>query len=92
MSPPIDGTLSTGISIEAIFNIFLMESYKSERLIRQSIGRGMRQREDKDKVVIVDFIDDFKHTDANYLLKHGHARIKIYKEQGFPCKVHKVSF
>jgi superfamily II DNA or RNA helicase len=86
------GTLATGISIKSIYNIFLTESYKSERLIRQSIGRGMRQQEGKDKVVIIDFIDDFKYNDSNYLLKHGKARLKIYKDQGFPCKIHKISF
>lgn len=86
------GTLSTGISINNIFNIFLLESYKSDRIIRQTIGRGMRLHELKDRVTIFDFVDDFTCGDENYLLKHGKERIKTYKAQKFPYKIYSVSF
>jgi len=52
------GTFSTGISIKKIHSIFFTESFKSEVIIRQSIGRGLRQHESKDKVLIVDFVDN----------------------------------
>jgi len=86
------GTLGTGISINNIFNIFLLESYKSDRIIRQTIGRGMRLHDEKDRVTIWDFVDDFSLGDENYLLKHGKERVKTYKAQGFPYKIFTVNF
>jgi superfamily II DNA or RNA helicase len=88
------GTFSTGISINNIHNVFFVESYKSEKIIRQSIGRGMRLCEGKEQVNIIDFVDDFSLTkgNKNYLLKHGEERLKIYKEQGFPHKKYLVQF
>jgi len=89
------GTFSTGISINNIHHIFFVESYKSDRLVRQSIGRGMRLKDGKDKVYLWDFVDDFRYgTDNryknNYLFRHGKARIKTYNEQGFPNKTYRV--
>jgi superfamily II DNA or RNA helicase len=89
------GTFSTGISINNIHHIFFVESYKSDRLVRQSIGRGMRLKDGKDKVYLWDFVDDFRYgTDNryknNYLYRHGKARIKTYNEQGFPNKTYRV--
>lgn len=84
--------LSTGISINSIFNIFIIESHKSDRLIRQIIGRGMRLHDNKDRVSIWDFVDDFSLGDDNYLLKHGNDRISTYKVQGFPYKIYNVTF
>jgi len=88
------GTFSTGISINNIHNIFFVESYKSEKIVRQSIGRGMRLCDGKESVQIIDFVDDFSLTkgNKNYLLKHGEERMKIYKEQGFPFKKYQVRF
>lgn len=87
------GTFSTGISIKKIHNIFFTESFKSEVIIRQSIGRGLRQHESKDKVLIVDFVDDIR-TDEwdNYLFKHGKARQKIYKQEKFDYNIKRVNF
>lgn len=93
------GTFSTGISINNIHNIFFVESYKSEKVVKQSIGRGMRLNANKDRVTIIDFQDDlswkghdgksrYKKLEKNYLLKHGEARIEIYKNEGFPFKVY----
>lgn len=86
------GTLSTGVSINQIYNIFFVESYKSDKIIRQSIGRGMRKQEGKDRVTIIDFVDDFSFkNNKNYLLKHGEERMKTYEEQHFPYKVWEVN-
>jgi superfamily II DNA or RNA helicase len=86
------GTLSTGVSINNIHNIYLTESFKSDRIIRQSIGRGMRLDENKDRVTIIDFVDDFSKKDKNYLLKHGDERVQTYKRQGFPFRIFEVQF
>ena len=85
------GTFATGISINNLHNIFLVESYKSEVLIKQSLGRGMRKMEGKEKVNIIDFVDDFSSSKyVNYLMKHGDARIQIYKNEHFQYKIFKV--
>lgn len=89
------GTFATGISINNLHHIFFVESYKSDRLVRQSLGRGMRLLEGKDKVYIWDFVDDFRYgndnrTKNNYLFRHGNERIKTYSQQGFPYKKYKV--
>jgi superfamily II DNA or RNA helicase len=86
------GTFSTGISINNLHNIFLVESYKSEVLIKQSLGRGMRKMEGKDKVNIIDFVDDFSTVGyKNYLMKHSEARIAIYKNENFDYKIFRVT-
>jgi superfamily II DNA or RNA helicase len=86
------GTFSTGISINNLHNIFLVESYKSEVLIKQSLGRGMRKMEGKDKVNVIDFVDDFSSPKyKNYLLKHSEARIEIYKNEKFKYKIFNVN-
>ena len=61
--------------------------------LMQSIGRGMRLYEGKERVNIIDFVDDFSlpRGSKNHLLRHGEERIKIYTEQGFPHKIYKVS-
>jgi superfamily II DNA or RNA helicase len=85
------GTLSTGISIKNIHNIFLTESYKSEVLIKQTLGRGMRLHKDKDKVTVIDFVDDFSFNGKeNYLMKHCKDRIDIYKKEHFEYKIYEI--
>ncbi len=87
------GTFSTGISIKKIHNIFFTESFKSEVIIRQSIGRGLRQHSSKDSVSIIDFVDDLSSPDwDNYLIRHSKARQKIYNEQKFKFDVKNVNF
>ena len=91
------GTFSTGISIKNIHNIFFTESFKSEVIIRQSIGRGLRKHHSKSHVKIYDFVDDFRYTNEgsewlNYVYRHGIVRRKIYKEEKFPCEVQSIRF
>ncbi len=87
------GTFSTGISIKKIHSIFFTESFKSEVIIRQSIGRGLRQHESKTDVLIVDFVDNICTPEwENYLYKHGNERQRIYKQEQFVYEIKKVSF
>jgi superfamily II DNA or RNA helicase len=91
------GTFSTGISIKNIHNVFFTESFKSEVIIRQSIGRGLRKHATKDVVKIYDFIDDFRYKSTNeewlnYIYRHGMERRKIYKEEKFPFEVQNIKF
>lgn len=96
------GTFSTGVSINNLHNIILAESYKSEKIVKQSIGRIMRNHESKNGVYVYDFVDDFRLVNysldtpvleskaENYLYKHGKERMKIYKSDGHPYKVKKI--
>lgn len=85
-------TFSTGISINNLHNIFLVESYKSEIIIKQSIGRMMRKHDDKEVAIVVDFVDDFSYKGKpNYLMKHSNERIEIYKREKFQYKIYDVN-
>lgn len=84
------GTFGEGIDIKNLWNIFLINSAKSERIVRQICGRGLRQFEGKDKVILFDFVDDLRfstkgnYRKENYIWKHYIERKKIYDEQNFP--------
>jgi superfamily II DNA or RNA helicase len=85
------GTFSTGINVKNIHTIYLTESFKSEVIIRQSIGRGLRKHVNKAKLIIIDFVDDYCiGRFKNYLYKHSEARQEIYRDQNFPYSVRKV--
>lgn len=84
------GTSSTGISINNIFNIFFVNSYKSPATILQSVGRGLRKNDKigKDFVNIYDISDDLYS--GCYEMAHARERIKIYESQNFPYDIKKL--
>lgn len=88
------GTFSEGIDILNVHNIFVVESYKSEFIVRQVLGRGMRLMEGKEKIMVIDFGDNYEYGKGfqrkNYLMRHFDEREKIYKEKRFPYKRFKV--
>jgi superfamily II DNA or RNA helicase len=85
------GTFSTGISIKNLHNIFLTESFKSEILIGQSLGRMMRQHGDKDRALVIDFVDDFTwRGKQNYLMKHSDERIMLYDKRKFGYTIFEI--
>ena len=85
------GTSSMGISIDKIFNIFFISSYKSISTVLQSIGRGLRKNEsiNKDFVNIYDISDDIYS--GCYEMAHARERIKIYESQGFPISIYSTT-
>ena len=93
------GTYSEGIDIANIGIIILAESFKSENILRQSIGRGMRLG-NKEKVVMFDIIDDLRYGEDgdkdwlrnNYLWKQHLERTKAYKEHQFPVYEQHINF
>jgi len=85
------GTFSTGINVKNLHNVAFTESFKSDVIIRQSIGRGLRKHADKDELLILDFVDDFRiGRFKNYLFKHALVRQEIYTEQKFKYTISKV--
>lgn len=86
------GTSSTGINIKNIHNLFLCESFKSDTIIRQTIGRGLRLHDLKDYLNIVDYVDDFSWKNwKNYLHKHMDVRInETYSVQKFQYVIEEI--
>lgn len=82
------GVFSTGINIKNLHNIIFASSSKGKIRILQSIGRGLRKHNSKDKAVLYDIADDCGN---NYTLKHFMERIKIYNEEGFDYDMKTVS-
>lgn len=81
------GTLSTGVSINAIFNVVFADSFKSEQIIIQSIGRALRLHEDKRRALIFDLVDVFQDKDPkNTLYKHYTERKSFYIKRKYPFK------
>lgn len=91
------GTFGEGIDIKNVGTIMIISSSKSERIVRQICGRGLRMSPYKDKTVIIDIVDDLRYSENgkhfnNYMYKHYLSRKKIYDEQKFPCYQQKISF
>ena len=88
------GTLSTGVSINAIFNVIFADSFKSEQIIIQSIGRALRLHALKKTAIIFDLVDVFSHLEeqlTNILFRHFEEREKFYKKRKYPYKVTKIN-
>lgn len=85
------GTLSTGVSINAIFNVIFADSFKSEQIVIQSIGRALRKHHQKDVANIFDLVDVFSSEMNNILYNHFKEREKFYKKRKYPYKVIKVN-
>lgn len=86
------GTMSVGVNINRLHHIFLASSYKSKIRVLQSIGRGLRKHESKEKLIVWDIIDNLTwvYKRKNKLVKHLNSfyshwlqRLQFYKNQEF---------
>ncbi len=89
------GTFKEGIDIANLHSIFIVETSKSQFIIRQILGRGMRLLDGKEVVVVIDISDNFiwgtdPYQKINYLMRHANERKLIYKRKKFPVKTFKV--
>ncbi len=85
------GTCSTGINIKNINAIIFASPSKSVVRVLQSIGRGLRKSETKEKVVVYDIGDDLRYKSyRNHTLRHMDERIAIYNNEKFTYKTIKV--
>lgn len=86
------GTFSTGINIRNLHNIIFASPTKSRIRNLQSIGRGLRKGESKDKAILFDIADDLRHKKkVNYTLNHFAERIKIYNDEEFEYKIYNIN-
>jgi superfamily II DNA or RNA helicase len=81
------GVASTGININRIFNLVLLEPGKSFVRVIQSIGRGLRIAEDKDFVNVYDLTSTSK-----YAKRHLTKRKRFYKDAGYPFTIKKIDY
>ena len=85
------GTFSTGINIRNLHNIIFASPSKSRIRNLQSIGRGLRKSDGKDRATLYDIADDMRYKKhMNYTLKHFVDRTKIYTDEQFPFKIYKI--
>ena len=86
------GTLATGVNIPRLHHIIFFSSYKSKIKVLQSIGRGLRKHDSKEKLILWDITDDLTYITyqagkeifhKNYVYKHWIKRLEYYKSQGF---------
>lgn len=78
-------TYSVGINLKNLHTIIFASSTKSKITLGQSIGRGMRLHETKDRAVVYDIVDNLNTTgaDLNYAMKHYEERMEWYIRQGY---------
>lgn len=79
----ISKIFSTGISINNIHYIIFASGGKAKVKILQSIGRGLRLHENKNKLILVDIADQLK-----YGGEHSDRRLELYKNERILVKTH----
>ena len=85
------GTFSTGINIRNLHIIVFSSPSKSRIRNLQSIGRGLRLKDNNSNATLYDISDDLTYQGKeNYTLSHFKERINIYNEEGFDYEVHQV--
>ena len=86
------GTFSTGINIRNIHNIVFASPSKSRVRVLQSIGRGLRQTDEKDTIKLFDVSDNLSYKSRpNYTYRHFTQRLNIYKEEQFKYEINRIN-
>ena len=85
------GTFSTGINIRNLHNIIFASPSKSRIRNLQSIGRGLRKSDNKEKATLYDIADDLRYKKhENFTLKHFIERVKLYNEEKFKFRIYNI--
>ena len=69
----------------------MADSFKSEQIIIQSIGRLLRLFSGKEKAIIFDLVDIFDEKMNNILYSHYKDRKKFYEKRKYPSKEIKIN-
>lgn len=86
------GVFSTGVNIRNLENIIFASPTKSRIKTLQSIGRTLRIGDHSDKATLYDIVDDLTDkSHKNFAVKHFLERVKIYNEEKFKYKLHRVN-
>ena len=82
---------STGITLFNLCHGFLFESFKSQVINMQSIGRGLGLSDMKDAYELYDVTDQFDPKIAsNKIYLQGLSRCKLYKEQKWSYNIEEI--
>ena len=85
------GTFSTGINIRNLHNLVFASPSKSRIRNLQSIGRGLRLKDNQSHATLYDVADDLTYNEKeNYTLSHFRERINIYGEEDFDYEIHNI--
>jgi superfamily II DNA or RNA helicase len=85
------GTFSTGINIRNLHNIVFASPSKSRIRNLQSIGRGLRLKDNNSSATLYDISDDLSYNGKeNYTLQHFRERINIYTSENFNYEIHNI--
>jgi superfamily II DNA or RNA helicase len=85
------GTLSTGVSIKNLHYLIMADSFKSEQLVIQAIGRTLRLFDGKDSAIVFDLVDVFSEKMDNILYRQYIERKKFYEKREYPFKEIKIA-
>ncbi len=70
-----------GIDIPAVSHVLFLRPTQSFTVFLQQLGRGLRQLPDKDYLVALDFVGNFKNSYVARLAINGYTSITEYKQQ-----------
>lgn len=82
------GCMSTGITLSNLCYGVLFESFKSNVINMQSLGRGLGLSEIKDKYIVYDIVDELP---GNKILNQGKDKIDIYIENSYPYEIYDIT-
>jgi DNA repair protein RadD len=66
-----------GINIPSLDCVINAVGGKSDIMVLQNVGRGLRTDEGKEEILIVDFLDPYQ-----FLAQHSIERLRIYNDMG----------
>ena len=78
------GCCSTGITFKNVDYCILAQSFKSDIIVKQSIGRMMIKTADKDTFYMYDLVDVFP---TKRIYTQGLAKIRLYNNEGFKNRI-----
>ena len=81
------GCCSTGLTFKNVDYGIFAQSFKSEIVNKQSLGRGLLKNKDKDTFYLYDIIDYFP---TKRIYVQGLAKIKTYKSEKFNYKIKNI--
>jgi len=81
----ISKIFSTGIDIKNLHYIIFAGGGKAKIKVLQSIGRGLRLHTSKQKLTLIDIVDDLKYGN-----RHADKRQNLYEKENIPFSIKKI--
>lgn len=79
--------IGTGLTLRNLDYGIFAQSFRSEIINKQSLGRGLMLAEDKEYYQLYDIIDVFP---TKRIYRQGLDKKRLYAEEKFNCTIHKV--